>query len=150
MKTKQQIGTLLRTGEMTGGVTDPEGGDVIQIRTVRGEELDLHLDRTFGDRLPSDSEILESVEGIATRGGEPEIVLDTDEVRIAMTHGILDKGLSPMQALAMAIMERGADVDETAELMTEMTGKTVSVGVVASYITKARRKQGLPDRRYKA
>lgn len=150
MKTKQQIENLLRMGTITGGVTDPEGGDVIQIRSVRGEELDLHLDRTFGDRMPSKAEIVESVEGIAARGGEPEIILDTDEVRIAMTHGILDKGLSPMQALAIAIMERGADVDETAELMTEMAGKTIPVKVVATYITKARRKQGLPDRRYKA
>ena len=124
--------------------------DELDIDREDGSKLDLHLGRSFGDRLPSDDEIIGSIEGIASRGGEPEIVLDTDEVRIAMTHGILDKGLSPMQALAIAIMERGADVDETAELMTEMAGKTIPVKVVATYITKARRKQGLPDRRYKA
>ena len=70
-----------------------------------------------------------------------------DEVRIAMAHLILDSGLSPMEALATALTDSGEDVRSTADIMTRMSGREISPEVVASYISKARRKKGLPDRR---
>lgn len=70
-----------------------------------------------------------------------------DEVRIAMTHLILDSGLSPMEALAMALTDSGGDVPSTAEIMTRMTGREVTSNAVRAYLAKARRKVGVPDQR---
>lgn len=70
-----------------------------------------------------------------------------DEVRIAMTHLILDSGLSPMEALAMALTDSGEDVPSTAASMTRMAGREVAPNAVRAYIAKARRKVGVPDQR---
>ncbi len=72
-----------------------------------------------------------------------------DEVRIAMTHLILESGLSPMQALALALSDSGEDVLSSAEIMTKMAGREVTPNAVWTYIAKARRKIGVPDQRRK-
>ena len=153
IRTIDDIRMLLATGQITGGITDPEG-DIVQITAEDGSKLDLHLGRSFGDRLPSDDEIIGSIEGIAERGSFDVMPVDrTDaeteerDIRVDVTHGVFDRGLSPMQALAAALATRDYELEEISETMTRMTGREVSPEVAATYISKARRKEGLPDRR---
>ena len=61
-------------------------------------------------------------------------------VRVLMTHRILDDGLSSMEALAYAIRETGADTSETAEIMSKMCGRDITVKAVTVYIARARQK----------
>lgn len=58
--TLETIRDILETGTVGGGMTSPEN-DVVQVRDSCEGTVFLFLDRTFGDRLPTDSEILESV-----------------------------------------------------------------------------------------
>lgn len=70
-----------------------------------------------------------------------------DEVRIAMTHLILDSGLSPMEALAMALTDSGEDVPSMSASMSRMARREVTPTTAMAYLAKARRKIGVPDQR---
>ena len=152
IRTINDIRKLLATGQITGGITDPEG-DIVQITAEDGSKLDLHLGRSFGDRLPSDDEIIGSIEGIAERGSfdiAPVDRMDAETetaIRIEMTRRILDDGLSPMEGLAMSLYDHGYDLDRSSLSMTRMTGRTVGPDAVTVYLAKARRKLGVPDMR---
>ena len=62
-------------------------------------------------------------------------------IRVAMTHRILEDGLSPMEALAFALKQDcGCSTPKAAEIMSRMAGRTVSTSAVRSYMTKARDK----------
>lgn len=62
-------------------------------------------------------------------------------IRIAMTHRILEDGMSPMEALAFALREdMECSGPKTAEIMSRMTGRNVSTSAVRTYLTKARDK----------
>ena len=145
IRTIDEIRRLLETGDVTGGITDPEG-DIVQMTAEDGSKLDLHLGRSFGDRLPSDDEIIDSIEGIAERGSFDVAPVDrtdaeTDAViRIDMTHKILDDGLSPMEALAYVVRRRTSSNADAANSMICKTGRRISVQAVAKYLTLARDK----------
>lgn len=62
-------------------------------------------------------------------------------IRVAMTHRILEDGLSPMEALAFALKQDcGCSTPKAAEIMSRMAGRNVTTSAVRSYMTKARDK----------
>lgn len=54
--TEDTIEQILDTGEIVGGVTDPDG-DIVQVR-IGDETVQIFLDRTFGDEIPEDGDII--------------------------------------------------------------------------------------------
>lgn len=61
---RELAGTILRVGEVQGGETCPETGDSVQVRMPDGTVMVLYLSRSFGDAMPTDEEILDSVERV--------------------------------------------------------------------------------------
>lgn len=62
-------------------------------------------------------------------------------IRVAMTHRILEDGLSPMEALAFVLKEdMGCSTAKAADIMSRMSGRRVTTSAVGSYMTKARTK----------
>lgn len=64
-------------------------------------------------------------------------------IRVAMTHRILDDGLSPMEALAFVLREDlNCSIPKASDIMSDMTGKRVTTSAVRTYLNKARMKIG--------
>lgn len=64
-------------------------------------------------------------------------------IRIAMTHRILEDGLSPMEALAFVLREDlRCTRTEAAETMGRMSGRSVTASAVGKYVTLAKAKLG--------
>lgn len=68
------------------------------------------------------------------------MIIDDTIVRVLMTHKILEDGLSPMEALAYVLRGCGANLSETAEIMSKMCKRNVTSKTVTSYVTRAKRK----------
>lgn len=62
-------------------------------------------------------------------------------IRVAMTHRILEDGLSPMEALAYVLREDlHCSRPRAAEIMSSMAGKHITANAVGKYVTLAKAK----------
>ncbi len=69
-----------------------------------------------------------------------ESVYDT-LIRVAMTHRILEDGLSPMEALAFVLkQDMHCSTAKASDIMSRMSGRRVTTSAVGSYMSKAREK----------
>ena len=62
-------------------------------------------------------------------------------VRVAMTHRILEDGLSPMEALAYVLrQDLQCSRPRAAEVMSRMAGRNITANAVGKYVTTAKAK----------
>lgn len=64
MVTMDTVRAILDNGEISGGETCPETGDMVQVRMPDGIVYNLYLSKTFGDELPTREQIMETVEAV--------------------------------------------------------------------------------------
>ena len=62
--TVDTIDQILERGEITGGISDPDG-DIVQVK-VHGELVQIFLDRSFGDAIPDWDDILQFAQRVGT------------------------------------------------------------------------------------
>ncbi len=76
--TLTEVREILRHGEYVGGVTDPECGDIVQMRTDDGSEWSIYLGESFGDAVPSDADILRTVAAVGECPGRRDDAIPVD------------------------------------------------------------------------